>query len=199
MHFNSMRRNYNTFGVQGYYERVSLEYRNPHFAGVVAGVAKAMHFLAHNSLIPPSSTRCLDVACGSGEATIALQRYASRSEPALSLEIDACDPYLQPAYLQRVGRPASSFSFDDIAAGCLLDGDSYFLSVCSFAAHLIKASMLFATLSQLALRSQYLLVLAPHKKPRITEAMGWEAVDIGDAIAEMRVHVRMYKSLMYIN
>jgi hypothetical protein len=221
-----MRTNYDTYGVDGYYQRVSATYKNPHFHGVQEGCAMGLTAWFQAQPEPrPVHLRCLDLACGSGEASIAIVEWIktgkalcppSKTSSALSAAalhrlqtrhcalpldfsvcLDASDPYTQEAYFNRTGRQAKSFSFQDVAQGCLLEDDcskSYDLCVCSFAAHLIPESMLYATLSQLALSCAYFLILSPHKRPHVTEAMGWTLVH--ESIADMRVHVRLYRSIL---
>jgi hypothetical protein len=115
------------------------------------------------------------------------------------LDLDASDPFTQEAYATQTGRQADSYSFHDVSQGHLMDGyegdgKRYDVCVCSFAAHLIEPSRMYATLSQLAIACGYLLILSPHKKPHIEESHGWTLVH--HAMADMRVHVRLYQSLL---
>lgn len=183
-----MRQNYTTFGVIGYYKNiVSSTYRNPHFPGIVHGCRKGMDMYV--SLENKKSISVLDLACGSGEATVAVEAWMHQS--GVSGEIEAADPYTHSAYLERTGKIAMSFSFQDIADGLI----EHYFDVCilSFAAHLIKPSMLFITLYQLSQKCKYLLVLSPHKKPVIVEKYGW--ILVYECMADMRVRTRLYKSL----
>lgn len=108
-------------------------------------------------------------------------------------QVDGCDPYTHQAYKQRLGRPAMRHSFEDIENGCL-DCEHYTLIVCSFALHLADTSRLVCLGTQLALAAAHMLVISPHKKPHITEAMGWRGM--GEIVVE-RVHVRCYQSLLH--
>lgn len=115
----------------------------------------------------------------------------------VTLQLHAADPYTGAAFANRTGVRCHTWSFADIAAGVLLgDGTPIMLDVCvcSFAAHLMDASNLFACLSQLALSASYLLILSPHKKPNIKDSHGWSIVH--EAVVQDRVHARLYKSLM---
>lgn len=106
----------------------------------------------------------LDLACGSGEATLAIQSFLerrrqptaqrdaaaedsspgaqpanvsggvdARAEPAGAVEhlahtqrsgyrLSAIDPFTHVAFQQRTGLPCEQLSFEDVEAGCLLDG-----------------------------------------------------------------------------
>lgn len=163
----------------------------------------------------------LDLACGSGEAAEGVQEWlnaAKANGPAppapggkhragnvvmtafqgpVKLRLHAADPYTGAAFLSRTGVKCHSWSFRDVADGCLLAEPAVLdVCVCSFAAHLMDASNLYSTLSQLALSTSYLLILSPHKQPKVTEGMGWTLVE--EALVEMRVHARLYKSLLQI-
>lgn len=80
----------------------------------------------------------------------------------------AAPPPTGDAYRVWTGRAAESFTFQDVGAGLLSDeGRSYHLVVCSYAMHVLEPSFLFPTLQQLALVAAHLLILAPHKLPRV--------------------------------
>eukprot|EP00798_Chlamydomonas_sp_ICE-L_P022125 gene22125-29186_t len=158
----------------------------------------------------------LDLACGAGEATQAIymwekvlngyqaapQHQKSRKDVGpdskavaellnRALVVDACDPYTQAAYHQWTGQQAESFSFQDVADGCLLDR-AYHVCACSYALHVLEGSKLFATLMSLSLVCGYLIVLSPHKKPSINAACGWE---MKEHIVIERVHAWIYESM----
>lgn len=95
------------------------------------------------------------------------------------------------AYKERTSYPCANLSFEDIAEGNLptisiniANGslqeitvpepneteNQYLIDtvVCSFALHLVKSpSGLFSLLWQLSLRSRWLVILAPHKRPEV--------------------------------
>ncbi|KAM0752212.1 hypothetical protein T439DRAFT_324280 [Meredithblackwellia eburnea MCA 4105] len=64
---HSMRSNYDTHGVSGYYTLVSESYRNPHFGGLKKVLGEFMDRFVEQE--KPSIIRVLDLAAGSGEAT----------------------------------------------------------------------------------------------------------------------------------
>jgi hypothetical protein len=135
----------------------------------------------------------LDLACGSGEASQAIEHWWQERQPAVDaltgqlsdaptgnirphnagtpqLLIEAADPFTGSAYHQWTGRQAHTWSFEDVAAGLLLDqGLTYHLVVSSYALHVMDpaSGTLFACLQQLALCCQYLLILSPHKLPKV--------------------------------
>lgn len=84
------------------------------------------------------------------------------------------------------------WSFEDIAGG-ILAGRRYSIVVCSFSLHLCDPSYLTTCCRSLAQSCANLVIITPHKRPEITEAMGWRLVsDIRDA--EWRVRLRRYVS-----
>ncbi|GAA5906099.1 hypothetical protein JCM6882_003558 [Rhodosporidiobolus microsporus] len=74
---HSMRDNYNTHGVSQYYTLVQESYRNPHFLGLKKVLTQLMdQYVVQEK---PKRIRVLDLAAGSGEATIVINDwYASR-------------------------------------------------------------------------------------------------------------------------
>ncbi|KIJ55122.1 hypothetical protein M422DRAFT_41190 [Sphaerobolus stellatus SS14] len=76
---NSMRENYNVHGVEKYYQQVASSYRNPHFSGIRLCLftwfnswwkAESEHVLSL-----PHGPYILDMACGSGEATLVVLEW----------------------------------------------------------------------------------------------------------------------------
>jgi hypothetical protein len=124
----------------------------------------------------------LDLAAGSGEATLALCELGAAS-------VDACDPYLFEQYERRIGKPCERFSFEDVAAGAMA-GRSYSLVVCSFALHLAEESRLPLICQRLGEVSPALLILTPHKRPVIREAWGWT---LEGELVWARVRCRLYQ------
>lgn len=186
-----------------------ISYRNPHFDAIVAAAAVILdYWFAHSQDAAAAPTgaqdgsatrpsmRILDLACGSGEASQAIELWWQNqcsSTPGLDVQppalgnaavdaarphdawarqliIEAADPFTGAAYHQWTGRRAHSWSFEDVAAGLLLDnGLAYHLVVSSYALHVMDpaSGTLFTCLQQLALCCQYLLILSPHKLPRV--------------------------------
>ena len=173
---DSIRAAYEQHGVDGFYRVEGDNYRNPHEPTIrraLAQVATAWSLdLAH----------VLDLACGSGEATLALRALGAN-------QIDGIDPYTGGAYQARTGEVAKPYTFAEIAAG-VLAGRSYSLIVCSFALHLAEQSRLPLLCYRLAEVAPSLLILTPHKRPMLDEAWGWKLRE--ETVIE-RVRVRLYE------
>jgi 2-polyprenyl-3-methyl-5-hydroxy-6-metoxy-1,4-benzoquinol methylase len=127
--------------------------------------------------------RWIDLACGSGEVTLALQALGCES-------VDGIDPYTGEAYRARTGTLAEPFTFEQIAEGAL-EGRRYSLIVCSYALHLLPASRLPIVAYQLHRIAPALIVLTPHKRPQLREAWGWR---LEDEIVVERVRARLYQA-----
>ena len=176
----SIRGEYEQRGVRGFYEHSGADYRNPHEPQVRRCLAHAVRAWR------PDLSRVLDLAAGSGEATLALRELGAA-------EVDGVDPYTADAYAARTGRAAERFTFEDVAAG-VLGERHYSLIVCSFALHLCEPSRLPAVAQQLALIGGSLLVLTPHKRPVIRAEWGWDLA--GGEVVE-RVRARLYRSAAF--
>lgn len=160
-HKHSIRDAYADLGVTAYYEAHGHAYRNPHEDIVRALVAQWLDHRAH----PPSSV--LDLACGSGEVTLAL---LERGVPAA--HIVATDPYTRDAYAERTGLAALPHTFEDIAHGAATDlrVDAV---VCSFALHLAESSWLPTVVWQLSEIAGQLVVITPNKRPELKPQWGF--------------------------
>ena len=168
---------YEALGVEGYYRRHGATYRNPHEDAVDAILRLAVRSwqldLAH----------VLDLACGSGEATLALRVLGA-------VRIDGLDPFTGDAYLARTGAVAEAVRFEEIALGALA-GRQWSTIVCSFALHLVEPSWLPGVCRALAEASDTLVVVTPHKRPDIRSGWGWgPAVEIKHDRTRVRVYRR---------
>ncbi len=172
---SSIRKQYEEFGSKGYYQNFGKAYRNPHEPIIIRAVQDAVERWQ------PDLTQVLDLACGSGEITLALRAIGVDT-------ITGVDPYTGEAYLERTGQEALPYTFEDIAAGALA-GQTYSLIVCSFAMHLIPSSRLPLLAYHLAQLAPHLLILTPHKRPQLKPAWGWTLV--GEHMTE-RVRSRYY-------
>ena len=174
---DSIRGAYERHGAKGYYSRFGADYRNPHEPSLVRALKAAVETWK------PDLSRVLDLAAGSGEATMALRELGA-------VTVDGVDPYTGQAYLKRTGNHAEPLAFEDVAAGAL-SGRRYGLVVCSFALHLCEPSRLPGVAQQLSAIAPSLLVLTPHKRPHLRPAWGWGLV--GERVIE-RVRARFYHS-----
>lgn len=177
----SIRGEYERLRPAAYYRLHGHAYRNPH----EPAVAKALRVA--NERWRPDLGNVLDLAAGSGEATLALRALGAAA-------VDGVDPFTHAAYERRTGRAAERVSFEDVAAGALA-GRAYSLVVCSFAMHLCDASRLPGLATQLALVAPALWVVTPHKRPRLLPGWGW---DVADELVVERVRVRGHRSTLFV-
>lgn len=173
----SIRDGYVQHGVAAFYAQSGHSYRNPHEDGVREAV---LSFIPE---LPPG--RILDLACGSGEVTLALREGGIDPD-----SIDGCDPYTAQAYRERTGRDAQPSSFQDIASGI---HKRYGTVICSFALHLCEPSWLPLVVQSIARASRALLVLTPHKRPSLRPEWGMSLLQ-ERCVAEPRVRARLYLS-----
>lgn len=154
---------YDALGVEGYYEANGATYRNPHEDDVAAALTQAVKRWSFDL------KHVLDLACGSGEVTLALRTLGAT-------DIDGIDPYTTDAYRARTGLQAEAHRFEDIAAGALA-GRSWSLVVCSYALHLLETSRLPGVCRALADVTDTLLIISPHKRPVLRPGWGWGAAE----------------------
>ncbi|WOO40701.1 class I SAM-dependent methyltransferase [Rubellicoccus peritrichatus] len=169
---------YRSKGVENFYKQEGDCYSNPHEFAIKELLEKVLSGMQY------SNAKALDLACGSGEATVILKRYGFS-------QVGGIDPYTYEAYKKRIGRDAERFRFEDIAAGCLAER-SYDLIVCSFAMHLIEPSWLPRLCTQLSLIAPRLFIITPHKRPHIRSEWFWE---LDKEWLENRVRLRSYRSM----
>lgn len=173
----ALRKQYEQYGIKGYYSQQGANYRNPHEFAIE---------ILLNMIVeewPINTDHVLDLACGSGEVTLALHKVGIT-------HIDGIDPYTYEAYKKRTHQEAERMSFEAIAVGSLL-GRKYSLIICSFALHLVETSKLPSVLFQLSLIAPQLLILTPHKRPVIAASMGW---NLAKDIEISRIKARLYNS-----
>jgi hypothetical protein len=175
---DSVRARYEAHGAEAYYREHAEGYVNPHEPEIGQALKMAV---ARWGL---DLSRVLDLAAGSGEATLALRGLGAG-------RIDGCDPYLFAQYQRRTGKPAERFSFEDVAAGALA-GRAYSLIVCSFAMHLAEPSRLPGVCQQLSAIAPAMLILTPHKRPEIREGWGWT---LEGEFVWARVRCRLYRAV----
>lgn len=206
--YASVRGAYESLGAEGFYAAHGAVYHNPHEKVLVEGVSMALdQWEARHGFSPFAASkapvRVLDLACGGGEATVALEACLRRRADCLLPEFDACDPYTAECYRQRTGRTAHDWSFADVASGVLQGRPRYDVVVASFCLHLLDGPSLDRTLTALARSARYLLVASPHRRLVIEPSTGWDEctpevvhhdrfADTGSA--RHRVRIRMYSS-----
>lgn len=177
-------------GAEGWYRDHGASYRNPHEVGVHAALAHAVTAWSTGEPWGPGGDgRLLDLACGSGEATLALV------EAGIGVErIDACDPFTIDAYRARVGRePLATWTFADLAGGAAA-GHEFGAVVCTHALHLCETSRLPMLCHALAHMTPVLVVVTPHKRPELREEWGWSLVE-EHRDPETRLRTRLHRRI----
>lgn len=210
----SMRENYSgEGGVELYYRSTGSTYQNPHYRAIALATSCIMdEWLAmqieHHPPMHMVQARILDLACGSGEATLAISewlQHGSRKKnrtssipslpPGTRLDVSfsACDPFTHEAYRERTGMQCMDWSFEDISNG-VADEERFHLVISSYALHVASPSTLYTCLLQLSLICSHLIILSPHKKPEpaLVERGGhWR---MAKSLVEERVHAWLYES-----
>ncbi len=171
----AIRNAYQKYGVQTFYQHFGESYRNPHEASIIK-VIEAMQ-----SVCRPDFS-ILDLACGSGEVTLALKALGYNN-------VEGIEPYTFKAYFERTGKHAEQYRFEEIENGVLSDR-RYTTIICSFALHLVQPSRLPTLLYQLSQIAPSLLVITPHKKPEIKAQWGWT---LSKELLIERVRGRLYQ------
>ena len=172
----AIRNAYAEMGVEAFYQTHGATYRNPHEDAIRALLRE---------IVPVwqlDLNRVLDLACGSGEATLALRELGAKN-------IVGADPFTSEAFEQRTGQTAWPLSFEQIEGGAL-ENEQFSLVVCSFALHLAQPSRLPLLCFRLEQISPALLVLTPHKRPSIAASWGWS---LEHELVADRVRARFYR------
>ncbi|MGI9304077.1 MAG: class I SAM-dependent methyltransferase [Gammaproteobacteria bacterium] len=172
-----LRQQYEQHGVQQYYRGHGARYRNPHESVVQRLLSRMVEEW------PVDTRHVLDLACGSGEVTLALGEVGITN-------VDGVDPYTHAAYRNRTGRRAERLTFEQIAAGAMSE-KAYSLIICSFALHLVEKSRLAGIVLQLSLVAPQLAVITPNKRPHIAKHLGWRLIE---EMEISRVKARLYRS-----
>lgn len=218
---HSMRENY-SFGVDKYYEAVQSTYRNPSYGAVRIMLWNALtkFYKSECQDTPGLHFKVLDLAAGAGEATTILFEWFNACQKKLGNrrlevcpipesadvpEVFATDPYTELAFRQC--HPSIAFAPLSFAQCSEIPGKDFTLTICSFALHLVPSvSELWSCLDELSRKSQWLLIISPHKKPEIKPIWGWSrwnmdtwTQDYDDTaeVVQERVRGRLYKSNNY--
>jgi SAM-dependent methyltransferase len=210
--FASVHEAYAALGATDFYIQHGRQYSNPHEGLLAEAMAMALDewesSKAFAFAVDLQPLRVLDVACGSGEATIAFESWLASGANGITRPpaiIDACDPYTRVRYEERTGSVANPWSFAQLAQGVLDDVQQFDLILASFCLHLLDATQLEDTLQSLARVSRYLLVATPHRWPIITPESGWEeaapcivhsSTFVTSGSIQHRVRVRLFRSII---
>jgi SAM-dependent methyltransferase len=161
--------------ADAFYQEKGDQYRNPQEQDVRKTLRKRLKV--------DELQCCLDLACGSGEATLEIENLGGGKTTMIdpycfaaaeqSLGVVLLFSVLVPDCSSGVGRPCLRYSFEDIANGMVEGIGPFSAIVCSFALHLLDESYLPALLAVLSGWSSVLIVLTPHKRPHLKEEWGW--------------------------
>lgn len=110
MNSDSFRQNYNEFGVEGYYTQFGENYINPREEEVFSAISKSFTLwttdfgFQFKLILPPTylTNLCrkgLDLAAGSGEATEAVLKWASKN--GKQVKMIGTDPFTCKFLLNR--------------------------------------------------------------------------------------------------
>jgi len=151
----SMRKNYEEKGVEGFYKENSDEYSNLYESQIKELLVKNISKFDCNCV--------LDLCCGGGEVTKVLLENSINN-------ISGADPYTYELYTKNTGKKCISISFKDILNGKL--DKNYTMIICSFALHLANEKDLFMIINELFRHTKLIIIISPHKRPfldRITK------------------------------
>jgi len=165
---DSIRENYEKFGVENYYKNYASTYINPHI--------NIIEKLVDEIILDLRGRKLLDLCCGTGAVTNILSDE----------DIKGLDPYTFRVYTERTNRYCYPFSFKDIAMGKLTE--NFDIIICSFGLHLCEKSLLPTLLWQLSKISETLIIITPNKNPDCSKSV-WVLVD--ERIID-RVRMRIY-------
>lgn len=154
----SIRKEYETLGVDTYYSDNADSYHNPH-----AGFALA----CLDNLWSDQFKSVLDFACGDGLISKHLKQKHS------DLVIHGCDKFLHERYKKETGNSTFSYSFEDVANG-IANLPEVDVIVFSYAIDLVEKSYLNTMLYYLSRISKNLIVIRPNS--HIVEHFSWCSV-----------------------
>jgi hypothetical protein len=171
-------------GAEGWYLDAGASYRNPHAQAVASTIDVAVQ--RWPSLFT-GSNRILDFCCGSGEVTRAL--IDSGVNASL---VESSDPFTGLAFTSACPDRTliGEWTFADVEQGAL-SGQRWTTVVCSYALHLCEQSRLAAVCTQLALITEHLVIITPHKRPELSPEWGFALVD-EHRDTKLRVRLRRY-------
>ncbi|CAH6420175.1 Hypothetical protein KVN_LOCUS34 [uncultured virus] len=170
------RENYKN-GIESFYKNNCNNYINPHFDDI----KKTLNYISNIKL---NSDPILDLCAGSGEITLGINDLFAN-------EIIGSDPFTFDLYKKNTNKVVFDWSFDDIMNGCM-ENYSFSIIFCSYALHLCSKSKIKLVCLELSRRSKYLCIISPHKKPHISENMGWK---LKNTNKYKKIHMRFYDSL----
>jgi hypothetical protein len=153
----SIRKEYETLGVDTYYSDNADSYHNPHAVFALTCL---------DALWNQEFKSVLDFACGDG----LVSKHLKNKYP--DILVSGCDKFLHERYLHETGNLTFSYSFEDVANG-LAQLPSVDVIVFSYAIDLVEKSYLNTMLYYLSTISKNLIVIRPNS--HIVEHFSWKA------------------------
>lgn len=139
---------YQKHGIDSFYTKIGEDYYNPHEKDIKTLIT---------AIYEPNLTY-LDLGAGDGIVSQALIE-------AGCLNVEGCEPYLFDLYKKRTNKNCLKLTFEDISKGLLTK--KYDVIICSYAMHLLDESFLPNLLYYLSQSANQLIILSPHKRPKI--------------------------------
>lgn len=172
-YFEGIRNQYAEMGVDNYYSKHKLEYKNPH----EGNVDDCLDWVKSSIDIG----YFLDLSCGNGEVSSHLQKSGLDN-------FKGCDPYFCEIYQSNFNKQCYDLRFEDISTRGL--PDKFDTIICSYALHLCEKSYFSNLLYNLSINCEYFVVISPSKYPVIDKYFKLVSKTIIN-----RTHCRIYKSL----
>ncbi len=147
----AIRNSYADMGVEAFYKSQGSVYTNPHFPYIST--------LLRNNESRIDYSNILDFCCGSGEVSQVLLELGYEYS-------EGSDPFTQKAYVAAMNKACLGYSFQDVIKG-KMDGRRYSSIICSFAMHLCPEKKLYPLIQQLFNCTDQLVLLTPHKRPKL--------------------------------
>jgi len=177
----AIRNSYADMGVEAFYKSAGSVYSNPHFPYIST--------LLRNNESRIDYSNILDFCCGSGEVSRVLKDLSYEHS-------EGSDPFTQKAYVATMNKACLGYTFQDVIQG-KMDGRQYSSIICSFAMHLCPEKKLYPLIQQLFNCTKQLVLLTPHKRPKLDEVVG-VALEFEDFTLTERgkkVRLRSYRKI----
>ncbi len=184
--FKSVREGYATEGVGKYYASHGETYINPHEIYIAELLVKNKNRIDYNKV--------LDLSCGSGEVTRALQTLGYKN-------MLGCDPFTAKLYCEKTACHCLDYAFTDFLLPQILTNPHFetpFSSIiCSFALHLASEKILYSFVQAMWQLSDTLIIITPHKRPVLEKLQNTQLVfdDFTLTAREKKIFLKCYGQL----
>lgn len=167
----SIRKEYETLGVDNYYSDHAETYHNPHASFALTCL---------DQLWKPSFKSVLDFACGDG----LVSKHLAKTKQVNS--VVGCDKFLFSRYQRETHNQCFAYSFEDIANGNF-EMPKVDVIVLSYAIDLVEASYLSTMLYGLSTIADNLIIIRPNN--HVVEHFAWQL--------EQSVKVEKSRGMLY--